>query len=162
MGIKMVGKEKDPPVTVMMSRRPLPGKEKAFEEYLAGVTGAARLRSGHLGATIFRPVRPEDRDYHILFKFDRRSNLERWETSAERAQFGSLVFAAFPGHQFTASNLQDGDGCLVGNFSFDHVHTAVVRRPFAGAATGVSHLYHNRNNGTPDDFPGHAPIYPAL
>jgi antibiotic biosynthesis monooxygenase (ABM) superfamily enzyme len=91
MGIKMVGKEKDPPVTVMMSRRPLPGKEKAFEEYLAGVTGAARLRSGHLGATIFRPVRPEDRDYHILFKFDRRSNLERWETSAERAQWRELA-----------------------------------------------------------------------
>jgi antibiotic biosynthesis monooxygenase (ABM) superfamily enzyme len=91
MGIKMVGKEKDPPVTVMMSRRPMPGREKAFEEYLAGVTGAARLRPGHLGVTIFRPLRPEDKDYHILFKFDRRSNLERWETSEERARWRELA-----------------------------------------------------------------------
>lgn len=83
--------EKDPPVTVMMSRRPLPGREKAFEEYLAGVTEAARRRPGHLGVTIFRPVRPEDREYHILFKFDRRSNLESWETSEERAQWREVA-----------------------------------------------------------------------
>ncbi len=87
----MAGKEKDPPVTVMMSRRPLPGREKEFEEYLAGVTEVARRQPGHLGVTIFRPLRPGDKEYHILFKFDRRSNLERWETSAERAQWREVA-----------------------------------------------------------------------
>lgn len=87
----MTGKDKDPPVTVMMSRRPLPGREKAFEEYLTGITEVARRRPGHLGFTIFRPTRPEDREYHILFKFDRRSNLESWENSAERAQWREVA-----------------------------------------------------------------------
>jgi len=91
MGVQTTGSEKDPPVTVMMSRRPLPGREKAFEEYLLGVTEAARHRPGHLGVTIFRPARAEDREYHILFKFDRRSNLERWETSEERARWREIA-----------------------------------------------------------------------
>ncbi len=84
-------KEKDPPVTVMMSRRPLPGREKAFESYLAGIIEASGQRPGHLGVTIFRPLRPEDREYHILFKFDRRSNLESWEASEERAQWRAVA-----------------------------------------------------------------------
>jgi len=91
MSVLNAGIEKDPPVTVMMSRRPLPGREKDFEEYLAGVTEAARRQPGHLGLTIFRPLRPVNREYHILFKFDRRSNLERWETSEERAQWREVA-----------------------------------------------------------------------
>ena len=75
----------DDPVTVLVTRRPLPGAEDAFEEYLKGITKAASVQPGHLGATIFRPAGGKDRAYRILFRFDKRSNLERWENSDERA-----------------------------------------------------------------------------
>jgi antibiotic biosynthesis monooxygenase (ABM) superfamily enzyme len=78
--------EKDPPVTVMVTRKPLPGKESEFEAYITGITQAALQHRGHMGTNIFRPNKP-DGAYRIVFKFDRRSNLEKWENSEERAQW---------------------------------------------------------------------------
>lgn len=81
----------DPPVSVMVTRRPLPGREAEFEAYLQGITQAAQSQPGHLGSTIFRPSGGADPSYRILFKFDRRSNLERWEQSAEREEWRALA-----------------------------------------------------------------------
>jgi antibiotic biosynthesis monooxygenase (ABM) superfamily enzyme len=81
----------DPPVTVLVTRRPLPGKEREFEDYLTGITQAANNQPGHLGSTIFRPSSPKDPAYRVLFKFDRRSNLDRWENSAERAEWHAIA-----------------------------------------------------------------------
>lgn len=79
----------DPPVTVMVTRKPIPGKEAEFEAYILGVTQAAMRYPGHLGANVFRPNQA-DGAYRIVFKFDRRSNLERWERSEERAEWRAI------------------------------------------------------------------------
>ena len=81
----------DPPVTVLVTRRPKPGREKDFEDYVAGITQAAMRQPGHLGTNVFRPAKEKDRSYRILFKFDRRSNLERWENSPERADWHAIA-----------------------------------------------------------------------
>ena len=85
------GRPEDPPVTVMVTRRPKEGMEKEFEEYLSGITAAAMRWPGHMGTTIFRPATPSDRTYQIIFKFHRRSQLEDWEASEERAEWRALA-----------------------------------------------------------------------
>lgn len=77
----------DPPVTVSIVRRVKPGCERAFEEFVSGITAAAMTFEGHLGATIIRPSHPTLPEYHIIFKFDRRSNLEKWQKSECRRQW---------------------------------------------------------------------------
>lgn len=73
--------QEDPPVTVVISRKVKPGCEEAFEKFTAGITAASMTFEGHLGANIFRPSTPGDTEYRIIFKFDRKSNLERWQKS---------------------------------------------------------------------------------
>ena len=82
--------EGDPPVTVMVTRKPIAGKESEFEDYLTGITHAAMQQPGHMGTNVFRPTKPEG-SYRIVFKFDRRSNLERWENSAERGEWREIA-----------------------------------------------------------------------
>jgi uncharacterized protein len=82
--------ENDPPVTVLVTRKPVPGKEAEFEAYLTGITQAAMQFPGHLGSNIFRPSKT-DAPYRIVFKFDRRSNLEKWENSPERAEWHAIA-----------------------------------------------------------------------
>lgn len=82
--------EGDPPVTVLVTRKPLPGREVEFEDYVLGITQAAMRQPGHLGTNVFRPSKP-DGAYRIVFKFDRRSNLVRWENSDERADWRAIA-----------------------------------------------------------------------
>lgn len=82
---------RDEPVTVLVTRRPIPGMEQAFEDYLKGITEAASVQPGHLGSTIFRPSGGKDSAYRILFRFDRRSNLDRWEQSDERERWRAMA-----------------------------------------------------------------------
>lgn len=81
----------DPPVTVEVLRRPKPGRELDFEEYLTGISRAAMAHPGHLGTNIFRPADGSNQAYRVIFKFDRSSNLQRWESSEERAQWRALA-----------------------------------------------------------------------
>jgi antibiotic biosynthesis monooxygenase (ABM) superfamily enzyme len=74
----------DPPVTVIAVHRVKPGKEKAFEEIMSNLIKAAITFEGHLGANVIRPSDLEDSQYRIIFKFDRMSNLHRWENSEIR------------------------------------------------------------------------------
>jgi antibiotic biosynthesis monooxygenase (ABM) superfamily enzyme len=77
----------DPPVTAVASRRVKPGREEEFEEWVSGLTAAAGEFPGYLGSNIFRPSRPDDDEYQIVFKFDHASNLERWQNSEERRRW---------------------------------------------------------------------------
>jgi uncharacterized protein len=74
----------DPPVTVFVSRRAKAGREAEFEDFIRGIIAAASEFPGHLGATVFRPTSPDDREYRVVFKFDHLSNLRHWEQSDER------------------------------------------------------------------------------
>ena len=77
----------DPPVTVVISRRVKPGCEAAFERFISGITAAAMTFEGHLGTNVFRPNNSTEREYKIIFKFDRASNLRIWEQSECRRQW---------------------------------------------------------------------------
>lgn len=68
--------EKDPPVTVVITRKVKPGCKKAFEKFISGITSSAMTFDGHLGTNVFRPSNPRDSTYRIIFKFDRASSLK--------------------------------------------------------------------------------------
>ncbi|MBI4782127.1 MAG: antibiotic biosynthesis monooxygenase [Oscillatoriophycideae cyanobacterium NC_groundwater_1537_Pr4_S-0.65um_50_18] len=74
----------DPPATVDILQRVKPGCEAAFEQVLADLIEAARAFDGHLGVNVFRPSDRANPEYRIVFKFDRISHLQQWETSAIR------------------------------------------------------------------------------
>ncbi len=77
----------DPPITVSVFRRVKPGCVRAFEEFLSGIINASMTFQGHLGTNVFRTSDPTHPEYLIVFKFDRRSNLRRWEESECRRQW---------------------------------------------------------------------------
>src|SRR4029453_5847088 len=43
------------PVAITVPRRVKPGHEGAYEQFLAGISGAARAFPGYLGVEVFRP-----------------------------------------------------------------------------------------------------------
>lgn len=77
----------DPPVTVSVFRRVQPACVRNFEELLSGIIDASMTFEGHLGTNVFRNCDPNNPEYMIVFKFDRRSNLRRWEESQCRRQW---------------------------------------------------------------------------
>jgi antibiotic biosynthesis monooxygenase (ABM) superfamily enzyme len=78
------GSGADPPVTVSITRRVRPGREKDFERSLADIIPTASAFPGHMGVNVFRPSAPGEGEYVVIFTFDHVSNLRRWEESEER------------------------------------------------------------------------------
>jgi hypothetical protein len=74
----------NPPVTVDVIQSVKPGKEQEFETLLAQFIDAASQFEGYLGASVFRPNEPDERDYRVIFKFDRLEHLKQWEHSTTR------------------------------------------------------------------------------
>ncbi|MGK7914545.1 MAG: antibiotic biosynthesis monooxygenase, partial [Prochloraceae cyanobacterium] len=81
----------DPPVTVSVFRRVKPGYVRAFEEFLSGIINGSMTFQGHLGTNVFRNSDPTNPEYLIVFKFDRQSNLRRWEESECRRKWLSHI-----------------------------------------------------------------------
>lgn len=50
---------------------------------MSGLIQTAMSFEGHLGANVLRPSDPDDPQYRLIFKFNRMSNLRRWEESQE-------------------------------------------------------------------------------
>lgn len=76
----------DEPVTVTVARRVAPGKAEQFEKWLDGALQTASSFPGFLGGGALRPGRVGD-DWHVVYRFASRPQLERWESSAERARW---------------------------------------------------------------------------
>src|SRR5262245_16282302 len=72
------------PVTATVTRRVKPGHEAAYEEFLAGIGGAARAFPGYLGEEVFRPA-GAGWEYQMVYRFDSPAHLRAWLDSAERA-----------------------------------------------------------------------------
>lgn len=73
------------PVTVTVRRKVRPGRERAYEAWLARLTeGAAREFEGYLGADFHRPG--PDGAYRSVFRFDSLDHLEAFERSGFRAR----------------------------------------------------------------------------
>ena len=73
------------PVTATVTRRVKPGHEAAYEEFLAGINGAARAFPGYLGEEVFRPAGGAGGEYRIVYRFDSGAHLRAWLDSGERA-----------------------------------------------------------------------------
>jgi uncharacterized protein len=73
------------PITATVARRIKPGHEAAFEEFLAGIGGAARAFPGYLGSVVFRPASGEGGAYRIVYRFDSPAHLRGWLDSGEHA-----------------------------------------------------------------------------
>jgi uncharacterized protein len=82
--ISPVNETDDPPVTVDILQQVKPGCEAAFEQALIDLIAAARSFEGHLGVNVFRSGERTSPEYRVVFKFDRVSNLQQWETSEIR------------------------------------------------------------------------------
>ncbi len=72
----------DSEVTLNVSRSPLPGREREYEDYLQEVSDAVSQFPGFLGVRIVRPARGERR-YQMVLRFDRESNLRQWDESEQ-------------------------------------------------------------------------------
>jgi uncharacterized protein len=73
------------PVTATVTRRVKPGHEAAYEEFLAGINGAAKTFPGYLGEEVFRPATGQGGEYRIVYRFDSSTHLRRWLDSDDRA-----------------------------------------------------------------------------
>lgn len=74
------------PITVVISRRVIKGKEDQFETLSSEMTREASQFPGYLGANLFRPSSSDDPEYRIIFKFTNEETLAAWQSSAERSR----------------------------------------------------------------------------
>ena len=95
------------PLTVVVSRRIKKGQEAEFEKLSSQMTERAASFPGYLGATMFRPSSPEDPEYRIVFKFQDRDSLRKWEESEERTELLEQIEALLvqPSERETTSGI---------------------------------------------------------
>jgi uncharacterized protein len=95
------------PATSVITRVVKPGREKAFEEWLHGISQEAARFPGHLSATIFRPP-AGGRKYTIVLQFDRDEKLQNWLRSDRRREWIERVRALeeVPEHREEATGLE--------------------------------------------------------
>lgn len=74
------------PVTVVVSRRPVPGHEADLAAWAHGISNAASVFPGHLGAQVFEATADRE-DVVIVFSFASADVLAAWERSPERAEW---------------------------------------------------------------------------
>jgi len=77
--------EVEGPVTTTVTRRIKPGHEAAYEQFLAGISGAAKAFPGYLGIEVFRPAPGASGEYRTVYRFDSPAHLRGWLDSPERA-----------------------------------------------------------------------------
>lgn len=75
------------PVTTMVTRRVVPGREEEYAEGLREVARIARDFDGHQGVTVLGPHGHSPAEYTAIFTFDSAANLERWMTSGDRRRW---------------------------------------------------------------------------
>jgi antibiotic biosynthesis monooxygenase (ABM) superfamily enzyme len=73
------------PVTTTVTRRIKLGHERAYEEFLDGISGAAKTFPGYLGVEIFRPAGGQGGEYRTVYRFDSPAHLRSWLDSEEHA-----------------------------------------------------------------------------
>lgn len=72
------------PVTVSVSRKVLPGHEKDYEDWIAGISRDASKFTGHLGLSVLRPSRATQGEYVLIYRFDSYEHGRAWEESDTR------------------------------------------------------------------------------
>ena len=75
----------DGPVTVLVARRVVPGREVEFETWASELTRAASGFDGFLGAGLLRPGHVGEL-WHVVYRFASADELARWEHSQTRSE----------------------------------------------------------------------------
>jgi antibiotic biosynthesis monooxygenase (ABM) superfamily enzyme len=98
----------DPPVAVNVTRRVKPERVGEFEQWVSGITDAISRFPGYLGTEVLKPGDPSESEYHIIFKLERLSDLERWEDSEERRDWCGRVesFQEGPAQRHVVTGLE--------------------------------------------------------
>lgn len=65
-------------VTAVITHRVKAGRQDGYEEWIKGISAAAREFVGHLGVSILRPQPGLSLDYVIVLQFDTCSHLTAW------------------------------------------------------------------------------------
>ena len=68
-------------VTVVVSRRVFPGKEKDYDEWVRRLVAAAKEAPGNKGVTILIPEAGAPGLYHVVLRFDNQDSVHDWEDS---------------------------------------------------------------------------------
>lgn len=71
--------------TVIVSRRPAPGRDAEFAEWAEGIRAAAAAFPGHVGSELQPPAEAHPEDWITVYRFDSQANLDRWLDSPQRA-----------------------------------------------------------------------------
>ncbi|WP_088286593.1 antibiotic biosynthesis monooxygenase [Kineosporia sp. A_224] len=96
------------PVSVVVSRRPAPGREADLERWARGIVAAASGFPGHLGAQVY-PASPPDRDDLVIaFSFTDAHSLSDWEHSEVRRDWlaRSAALVAGPSQAHSVSGFE--------------------------------------------------------
>lgn len=72
------------PLTVIATRKVRPGREEAYEAWLAEIHAETRSFPGYLGAHVVRPAPGTEREYTSIWRFDSLAALRAWEDSEAR------------------------------------------------------------------------------
>jgi uncharacterized protein len=75
------------PVTAVLSQLVKPGREQGYEEWLKGISAAAKAFDGHCGVSIIRPQDRARPEYVVILRFDRYSKLKAWMESDIRKEW---------------------------------------------------------------------------
>jgi uncharacterized protein len=75
------------PVTVIITRRVKPGREKDYEAWLARLQADAHGLAGYLGVVTQRPAASGPREYVSAIRFTSLDSLRAFETSALRTRY---------------------------------------------------------------------------
>lgn len=86
-------------VTAVISHYVRSGRESGYEEWLQGISQAARKFEGHNGVTILRPQPGSRSEYVIILRFDHYANLCQWMRSPERSQWLDRVKPLIEKHE---------------------------------------------------------------
>ena len=68
----------DQHVTAVITHRAKAGRQEGYEEWIKGISAAAREFTGHLGVSILRPQPDLALDYVIVLQFDACNHLTAW------------------------------------------------------------------------------------
>jgi antibiotic biosynthesis monooxygenase (ABM) superfamily enzyme len=93
----------DGPVTVLVARRVVPGREVEFETWASELTRAASGFGGFLGAGLLRPGHVGEL-WHVVYRFASADELARWEHSQTRSDLlahGEQVMSTSHEHRIT-------------------------------------------------------------
>ncbi len=73
------------PVTVIVARKPIVGREADYERWIDGIVAASSRFPGHVGTQVIRPA-PGHHEYITIIRFDSVEHLRAWQSSAERRE----------------------------------------------------------------------------